>query len=96
MNKDRLINSTMLAFLALTTHQATFAAPVTAPSATESSEKCYGIVKTGLNDCATATASCAGSSTRDNQEDAFLFLPKGVCEKIVGGHLDIAKPIPTK
>jgi uncharacterized membrane protein len=57
-------------------------------SATEQqSEKCYGIVKTGLNDCATATQSCAGSATKDNQPDAFIFLPKGACEKIVGGSL---------
>lgn len=57
-------------------------------SATEQqSEKCYGIVKAGLNDCATATQSCAGSATKDQQTDAFIFLPKGACEKIVGGSL---------
>ncbi|MBV8801741.1 MAG: DUF2282 domain-containing protein, partial [Gammaproteobacteria bacterium] len=56
-------------------------------SATNQAEKCYGIVKAGLNDCATATQSCAGSSTKDQQQDAFLFLPKGACEKIVGGSL---------
>ncbi len=50
-------------------------------------EKCYGIVKMGMNDCATATASCAGSATKDNQADAFLFVPKGMCDKIVGGKL---------
>lgn len=57
-------------------------------SATEQQgEKCYGIVKTGANDCATATQSCAGSATKDNQPDAFIFLPKGTCKKIVGGSL---------
>jgi uncharacterized membrane protein len=50
-------------------------------------EKCYGIVKAGKNDCQTKTASCAGSATKDNQKDAFLFLPKGDCEKITGGRL---------
>lgn len=50
-------------------------------------EKCYGIVKAGKNDCQTKTASCAGSATKDNQKDAFLFLPKGDCEKITGGSL---------
>jgi uncharacterized membrane protein len=50
-------------------------------------EKCYGIVKAGKNDCQTKTASCAGSATKDNQRDAFLFLPKGDCEKITGGSL---------
>ncbi len=53
----------------------------------EKMEKCYGIVKAGKNDCQTKTASCAGSATKDNQKDAFLFLPKGDCEKITGGSL---------
>jgi len=55
-------------------------------------EKCYGIVKAGKNDCQTTTASCAGSSTKDNQSDAFIFLPKGSCEKIVGSSLEPKKP----
>ena len=50
-------------------------------------EKCYGIVKAGMNDCQTTKTECAGSSTKDNQPDAFLFMPSGLCEKIVGGHL---------
>lgn len=61
--------------------------------AAEETEQCYGIVKAGLNDCQTSTHSCAGSATKDNQPDAFLFLPKGACEKIVGGSL---KPIKTR
>ncbi|KTC84845.1 DUF2282 domain-containing protein [Legionella brunensis] len=40
-----------------------------------------------MNDCATAKSSCAGSSTKDNQSDAFIFLPKGMCDRLVGGHL---------
>jgi uncharacterized membrane protein len=48
-------------------------------------EKCYGVVKAGKNDCQTATSSCAGTSTADSQADAWVFLPKGSCEKIVGG-----------
>jgi len=58
---------------------------------TDKQEKCYGIVKAGLNDCQTANQSCAGSAVKDNQADAFLFLPKGLCEKIVGGSLTVKK-----
>lgn len=89
MNKDKLITAAMMAFLSLTANHATFA-----DSSEATSEKCYGIAKTGMNDCSTATASCAGSSTSDNQKDAFLLLPKGLCEKIVGGSLkaEAAKP----
>jgi len=58
-------------------------------ASTEDMEKCYGIVKKGMNDCQTKTQSCAGSATVDNQSDAFLFLPKGDCNKIVGGSLTV-------
>ena len=48
-------------------------------------EKCYGVVKAGKNDCQTNTSACAGTSTKDAQPDAWVFLPKGTCDKIVGG-----------
>ena len=48
-------------------------------------EKCYGIAKAGKNDCQTATSSCAGTSKKDGQTDAWIGLPAGVCAKIVGG-----------
>jgi len=49
-----------------------------------SKEKCYGVVKAGENDCATKTSSCAGTSKTDGQADAFITLPAGLCEKLVG------------
>ncbi|SFV86862.1 Putative signal peptide protein [hydrothermal vent metagenome] len=53
----------------------------------DSDEKCYGIVKAGQNDCATKVSSCAGTATTDAQTDAFIAIPKGLCEKLVGGSL---------
>lgn len=50
-------------------------------------EKCYGVVKAGQNDCATKVSSCVGSSKTDGQTDAFIALPKGLCEKLVNGSL---------
>ncbi len=52
-----------------------------------SKEKCYGIVKSGQNDCATKTSSCVSSSKIDGQKDAFIVVPKGLCDKLVGGEL---------
>ncbi|SMN00029.1 Putative signal peptide protein [uncultured Candidatus Thioglobus sp.] len=52
-----------------------------------SKEKCYGVVKAAQNDCATKTSSCAGSSKTDGQKDAFIALPKGLCDKLAGGSL---------
>ena len=60
--------------------------PVTA-QAQGNMEKCYGISKAGKNDCQTASSSCAGTSKKDAQTDAWLSVPKGACEKIVGGKL---------
>lgn len=54
---------------------------------TKPGEKCYGIAKAGKNDCQTAASACAGSSKEDNDPSAFIFVPKGTCEKIVGASL---------
>lgn len=64
---------------------ASAAAQTPAPQPTYKFEKCYGIVKSGKNDCATTTSSCAGTAKRDNQPDAWVYVPNGTCEKIVGG-----------
>ena len=50
-------------------------------------EKCYGVSKAGKNDCQTAASSCAGTSKKDSQSDAWVSVPKGTCEKLVGGKL---------
>lgn len=84
-NLDNIIKSAITAILAIATTSTAIAA--TSETTKQNGEKCYGIAKAGTNDCATATASCAGSSTKDNQPDAFLFVPKGLCTKIVGGSL---------
>ena len=54
-------------------------------------EKCFGIAKAGKNDCQTATSSCAGTSKKDAQTDAWLNVPKGSCAKIAGGSLTLTK-----
>lgn len=53
--------------------------------AADKPEKCYGVVKAGKNDCGTAKHSCAGVSKADNAPDEWVFMPKGLCDKIVGG-----------
>jgi uncharacterized membrane protein len=59
------------------------AEPVEAP--TFKAETCYGVVKAGKNDCQTNNSSCAGTSRRDGQADAWIYVPAGSCERIVGG-----------
>ena len=59
------------------------AATQSAYAAKEGMEKCYGVVKAGKNDCQTASSACAGTSTADGQKDAWVYVPKGLCAKIV-------------
>lgn len=54
-------------------------------------EKCFGVAKAGKNDCNTANSSCAGTSKTDGQKDAWLYVPAGSCERLVGGHLEAKK-----
>lgn len=49
-------------------------------------EKCYGIAKSGQNDCGTATHSCATKATKDNDPAEWKYVTKGTCEK-AGGKL---------
>jgi len=88
MKDTKAIASAAVAGLfALTTFGAT-----TAASAADKPEKCYGIVKAGKNDCQTSAGSCAGTLKEDGKADAWIYLPKGTCEKIVGGSLTPKSP----
>lgn len=56
-----------------------------APTPSFQNEKCFGVARAGKNDCQTATSSCAGTSKRDGQGDAWIYVPAGACAKINGG-----------
>lgn len=60
----------------------------TAASADDAnSEKCYDVAKAGKNDCAGGAHACAGQSTKSSSPKEFIKLPKGTCERLVGGSL---------
>jgi len=80
--KDNKAIATAAGLFALTTLGLAGAA-----AAEDKPEKCYGVVKAGKNDCQTSSGSCAGTVKQDGQADAWVYLPKGTCEKIVGGNL---------
>ncbi|MFN0044794.1 MAG: DUF2282 domain-containing protein [Alphaproteobacteria bacterium] len=77
------VGSAFAAALSLVALGAAQAGPAEKPSF--KFEKCGGIAKAGMNDCQTATSSCAGTSKKDNQADAWIFVPAGTCAKINGG-----------
>lgn len=49
-------------------------------------EKCYGVVKSGLNDCGTAKHNCAGEAKQDGDKNEWVLMPTGLCKKLVGGN----------
>jgi uncharacterized membrane protein len=54
-------------------------------AAPPSMEKCAGIVKAGKNDCATSKHACAGQAAKDAAPEEWIYVPKGTCDRIVGG-----------
>ena len=80
---DRIIRSAVASLLVL----GVAGASGQALAAKGDNEKCAGIVKASKNDCGTSKSSCAGSISTDRDSEAWIYLPKGTCEKIVGGHV---------
>jgi uncharacterized membrane protein len=78
-----LLASAMAVALSLAVEAAAQSGP--APMPKYEHEKCYGIAKAGKNDCQTANSSCAGTSKRNGQGDAWIYVPAGSCDKLVGG-----------
>jgi uncharacterized membrane protein len=50
-------------------------------------EQCAGIAKAGKNDCATSTNDCHGHVTTDANAEAWIYVPQGTCDRIVGAHV---------
>ena len=78
MNKTQSAAAAVVAAVGMT-----FAAGQ-AVAAKKKMEKCYGVVKAGKNDCQTATSSCAGTSKVDDQKDAWVLVPAGLCDRLTG------------
>ena len=57
-------------------------------------EKCAGIAKKGMNDCGSLDGKhgCAGYAERDNDDNEWVYVPKGTCTKITGGVVAKVKP----
>lgn len=64
---------------------ATTGLPTDAQAMKEGMEKCYGVVKTAMNDCGANGHSCAGQAKTDNDPNEWVMVPEGLCEKLTGG-----------
>jgi uncharacterized membrane protein len=56
------------------------------PKPTYKYEKCFGIVRGGQNDCFSPANSCGKTSKRDNDPNAWIYVPVGTCDKIASGN----------
>ena len=77
-------NKTIASIAGLVMTAGVAAGLATTPVAAQSAkEKCYGVSKAGKNDCAAGPGtSCAGTSTKDYQGNAWKYVKKGTCTKI--------------
>ena len=83
MNRRLLITTALAAAFAT---PALLSAQKPAPKPSFQAEKCYGIAKAGKNDCAsTGNNSCGGTSKLNSDPKAWIYVPAGYCERIVGG-----------
>lgn len=85
MKSPIVISSALAAAVMLASAVSAQAGPAAVPG--YENEKCFGIAFSGKNDCQTANSSCAGTSKMDQQADAWIYVPAGTCDKIVGGGL---------
>ncbi|MGB0135545.1 DUF2282 domain-containing protein [Dokdonella sp.] len=55
-------------------------APASAAEGAAAQEKCFGVAPAGKNDCAAGPGTtCAGTSTKDDQANAWKLVPAGTC-----------------
>ena len=80
-HSEQIIRSAIAGLLAL----GVSAASSQAIAAAGDNEKCAGIVKAGKNDCGTSKSACAGTAKVDRDPEAWVYVPKGTCDKIAGG-----------
>jgi len=72
---------------AIQTTPVTQGMPQTIPSTTPvAMEKCFGVAKTGQNDCDTSMnpATC-DKSVMDADPNYWIYVPQGLCNRLVGG-----------
>ena len=88
MNKKTL-NTLLAGAVAVAALGAADTARAMEAKAKEGQEKCYGVVKAGMNGCGAADKShgCATMAKEDASGVDWISLPTGTCEKLTGGSL---------
>lgn len=82
MSHSTLLRAAMTTLIALGA-----ATTATKSFAEHGKEQCAGVIKAGKNDCATSSNACHGHVTSDAHPEAWIYVPTGTCEKIVGARV---------
>lgn len=91
MNRNRVLAVTVTGLF--TAGAALAASPVQADE--HDKEQCAGVIKAGANDCATSKNACHGHVNVDGDPEAWIYVPKGTCDKIAGARIvDVVDPTP--
>jgi uncharacterized membrane protein len=91
--QERLIKAALASVVALGAGFTT----VAAFADHEGMEQCAGVIKAGKNDCATSSNACHGHVAVDASKEAWIYVPKGTCDKIAGAHVVmVTDPTPKK
>ena len=88
MNSKKTLNTILAGAVAVSSiGAAALISNATPAEAAKGKEKCYGVVKAGKNGCGSADGKhgCAAQATVDASGQEWIALPKGACEKLVGG-----------
>ena len=91
-SNELILRGAIVAAIAVASSSATVAS-----AADDDKEQCAGIAKAGKNDCATVANACHGHATADQMPEAWIYLPRGTCERIAGGRIvHVKDPTPKK
>jgi uncharacterized membrane protein len=92
MNTTRMIIATVAGMAALNVLTA-----LPAFSAEPEMEQCAGVIRGGKNDCATSRNACHGHVAEDANPEAWIYVPKGTCDRIAGARVvQVVDPTPKK
>ena len=92
-SSNQLLRAALTSLVAL--GAASFVSAAVAADAHANEEQCAGVIKAGKNDCATANNACHGHVEKDADPMAWIYLPKGTCEKIAGARVvHVVDPTP--
>ena len=85
MQRKKALLASVIGGLLTLQQMASWAQPAEEPSF--KSEKCYGVARTGKNDCAANGHSCQAQAKQDANGNEWIYVPAGTCERLVGGSL---------